>query len=540
MLRKRLPPILCILMCFLVVLTGCGSGEKNVKETGKPSGSTQASSEEKFGKKIKITSASLYISEGTNYANDEIMKKVDDKFNVEHELIPLPATQWMDKIRIWANAGDMPDVSFFDLNNNFSEYKSYAEQGLIKALPDDIEGKYPNLAKVLDKTGVADVLKKRLNGKLYTVPKIIYFNAPTQKVLSHVSLYYRKDWADKLGIKVDKLISQDDLYKIAKTFVDKDPGGNGAGKTIGIATDSEKAIPLFVEPYNYEVMNFHKVNGKYVWGPTEQSTLEGLKVWQKFYRDGLLHPDFFVHKKQDPVNLFIAGKAGLLMHDGSGANINQFFNDFKAQNPDLNPLDIIDTTAIKGPDGKWHSYERTNFWCSTVLNKDMDADKLDRVLSIMDYTCTDEGQNLINLGIEGKDWKKDGNDIAITRAKDDKGNFKVISDLYPSYKYWWTHVILPDDWGLRDPTIPAKIRNMAIDMFKEKEKNGNVSPVDYDLKFYSGPNYDKKGNLGLVQAELTGVVLKEGNLEANWKDWVKSKEQNVNAITNELNNALVK
>ncbi|MEG2251731.1 MAG: hypothetical protein RSC98_01700, partial [Clostridia bacterium] len=82
-------------------------------------------------------------------------------------------------------------------------------------------------------------------------------------------------------------------------------------------------------------------------------------------------------------------------------------------------------------------------------------------------------------GIEGRDFTIDGDILAITRAKDENGNFVNIADLYPSYNFFFTKAVLPDDWSARDLSLPAVVREMAVNMYLVKEQKAQLVEPDY-------------------------------------------------------------
>ncbi len=120
-----------------------------------------------------------------------------------------------------SQAGDMPDVMFWDCNYN--DYVKYTEQGVLKALPDDYAERYPNLAAALHKTGVEDTLKKANDGKLYVIPNVTYQNLPTELPIDSTVAIYRKDWAKELGFEVGETITMDRLCELANLMIEEDP-----------------------------------------------------------------------------------------------------------------------------------------------------------------------------------------------------------------------------------------------------------------------------------------------------------------------------
>jgi len=499
-------------------------------------GEDKKNSESKFDKKIKFSATSFDVGEGEDYKSDALYKTLSEKYNFEIEFIPLSWDNWVERDRIWINSGDMPDVMFW--NFNFVDYKNYTSQGLIKQLPADYESKYPNLAKSINRSGIAPYLKQKMDEKLFTIPHVIYLTPITEDAIDAQAVYYRQDWAKKVGMSIGDMVTIEEITDLAKAFIEKDPGENGAGKTIGISSSASGLYGMFVKVFNTYYSSFHKVDGKYVWGPFEESTLEGIKVFSKYFKEGVFDKDYFTIKGKEFNDKFYAGKTGIFVEGCSADNLNGRKSNFAESNPTIDANEAFGICAVKGPNGKYNGSEMMNYWSASIFNPKIDDEKLDRILTLFDYIATPEGQKLINLGIEGKDYKTEGDKVTITREKDESGNFKRITKIHPSAGYFYTKVVLPDDWSINDPSIPEITRNQVIKLFKEKQKIENLARNDYDLTFFSAPNKDKF-NINVVDA-ITEIILSGKDVEEAWKEWKKTVEPKVNPVLEEINNALAK
>ena len=68
------------------------------------------------------------------------------------------------------------------------------------------------------------------DGKLMALPETNIDDGPSL-------CWLRKDWMDKLGLDAPKTV--EDVENIVHEFVQKDPGGNGKGETVGLVCDDE-------------------------------------------------------------------------------------------------------------------------------------------------------------------------------------------------------------------------------------------------------------------------------------------------------------
>ncbi len=539
----------CAVVAFAAILSACSSDKPNASSspsaTGTPTSSGSSGNGNapgKFEKRITFSATSVDLSDDGNYMNDEIYKAFDAKFNFEYKLIPLSWDNWVERDRIWINSGDMPDMMFW--NFDFKDYVNFSKQGLIKPLPADYEQKYPNLASAMAKTGLSDYLKTLdPEGRVYMVPNVIY-NTPvtetTDLVLDAKVLYYRKDWAQQAGIQIGDTVTAEQIAELGNAFVQQDSGGNGAGRTIGLSSQPYQLYSAFVQTHNSFYNQFHKDgSGQYVWGSAEDSTFEGIKSFAQYFKQGFIDKDYYTFKSKEHYDKFDTGISGMFIDGASAANVNERYQAFAKANPGANPEEAIGLATIVGPDGKFHGQQNIlNYWAGEVFNPKIDDETFDRILSILDYIATDEGQRLIFAGVEGKDYKMEGDKLVITREKDEQGNFKYMGDLYPSYYFFYTKIVLPDDWSARDPSLADGVRDTAVKMFRVKEKITDLIPPDYDVMFLSAPNKDKF-NISIDDA-ITQIILEKKDIDTQWADWKKSVQPKVDAVLKEINGALAK
>ena len=76
--------------------------------------------------------------------------------------------------------------------------------------------------------------------------------------------------------------------------------------------------------------------------------------------------------------------------------------------------ELVHTAIVLGDDGKYRNMEQANFWSALIFNPDISDEKFERIMDLIDYSATKEGQLLINMGFEGKDWKYDENNELVS------------------------------------------------------------------------------------------------------------------------------
>lgn len=492
---------------------------------------------EEFADRITFSATSINLPDNVSFMDDAVYQTFDEMFNFEYDLINISWETWDERDRLWITSGDMPDMLFW--NFNLKDYLSFSEQGLIKELPEDLEEKYPNLAAAMAKTGIADYLETiDENHLVYMIPNVIYLIPPTETtdlIVDAKVLYYRKDWAQAVGIEVGDTITTGEIVELGKAFIENDPGNNGPGNTVGFTAVPAYVNSTFVQSRNAFYNQFYRnEDGQYVWGGFDETTLAGIENLKACFETGIIDPDYYAFKGKEHYEKFDSGIAGMFVDGASAANVDERFNSFARSNPDIDPADAIGLATVVGDDGVYRGEQNlTNFWAGLLFNPDIEDEKLHRILSILDYICTEEGQRLIHCGIEGVDYEMDDDTIIITREKDVNGNFVSIADVYPSYNFFFTKAVLPDDWSARDPSLPSAVRDIAVKMFHIKEQSAELVPPDYDIILFNG---EKKLKFSVnINDAITGIIFSNEDVAKAWNAFLDENRQIVQDVLDEIN-----
>ena len=338
----------------------------------------------------------------------------------------------------------------------------------------------------------------------------------------------------------DISISRSELRQFVEDCIAKDPGKNGAGNTLGVVSEVGKLLPTYLASIYPHFDEFYLRDGTYVWGPAQAETLEALKVFKDEYEAGTFYKDFFTATTpSDYLQLFNAGLTGAMIYDAAFGRVWNVAKDF-AKVSGLNAEDALGVAVLTDDDGMWHGKQEMNFWSATLFNPEISDEKLDRILTIMDYTCTPEVQDIINLGFEGVDYvvNEDGSKT-ITREVDDEGNFVAMVDKYKSFFFWAWLEILWDNYDQNNPSIPTWTTDLVSQAYQLRAESTDIAYIDFDLKTFTGAYFDKVKSID-VSAELCEVILMDGDIETNWQNWVNSKMAIIEPTIEELNETLLK
>ena len=495
-----------------------------------------------YDKHIVFNVASSNINESVDYNQDELTQYFEKMFNFEWDLISLPSGAGEDeeKIRIWINSGDMPDVVIANRYHS-GEMASYIEQGLIHRFPDDWKERWPNAAKAFELTVLGDATAEALGGT-YVFPRAIFANsypAEAAHVVPHYLAYIRKDWAQLVGFELKDAYTTSELMEFARLIKEKDPGQVGK-RLVPIACEPWRLIYMFMLA-NSEyaggadtVTQFYRdENGQYQWGPANDATLTGLKLYKQAYDEGLLHPEFYSYVGQEAQeDFYIAGIAGMMVSYGM-ASYMELYEKYLRENLGLEYGDVVHTAAILGDDGYYHGAELMNYAGYVMFSPDIEQETFERYLDLMDYAATDYGQLIIRLGFEGIDWEYGAEGELITHYAENESARTKYQSIYPIYHRL---VIMSDDFSLINPSFKKVYRDRVASMYILKNQlasETSIAPIDWDVALYTS---DAMSRISVdFGTEYATIILGDNDVETDWKNWVKSNEYLIKPVLEELN-----
>lgn len=478
-----------------------------------------------------------------NYDGDALGQFWQDKFNVTIDLTAatMDDSDWNERLRIWINSGDMPDVAHWGFN--YGELADYAAQDAVYRFPDDWKERWPNVAASQEYVPGAAVAEEKLGGTYVLFRTIFANHRPSERLSYHALLYMRKDWMEACGVEIKDTYSPSELEEIATKFKEMDPGNVGSQLVpISIRTyDVPKIYPgtVFPESINVGDGYYKDENGQFQWAPADERTLEGLEKYQNLYTSGLLDPEFYTLTRYEGTEKFyIGGTAGIVLDDGMGYMIQSRMEDGLQKNLGLDPDEALHIAQLVGEDGKYYYREDMNFYGAIIFSPDIADEQFERAMDILDFCCTEEGQEIINMGFEGEDWELDENGEYVSLLPNEitDNASSILGSKYPSADVFFGGIILGDDFQFVTPNYTKETRDIISHFYELRDELSDETtllPREYDYEFYSS-RAKTQANMDLSE-EYAQLILKDGDLETNWKNWVDEKMQLVQPLLDELN-----
>ncbi|SFM47301.1 putative aldouronate transport system substrate-binding protein [Paenibacillus sp. 1_12] len=531
---KTIPSLLVTVMLAGIGSACSSSGTTPPAVSAPKSSEATAKEQNKYAQHMKISYASGNNNLDVN--NDVFAKIWKDKFNFDWEILPVPSNNNNEMFRIMINSGDMPDIGSW--NYNHSEYVSYVKQGLLKKLPDGWRKKWPNLAAAQDMTGINKYVADQVGSENILFKPVMGKNYPVDTLINHSGIWYRADWFRAVGAEIKEYYTTVELMDIARKIKQQDPGK--AGKALIPITIPTSELPIiFIHPnatHYQEVSQFYQdANGVFQWGLAEPEILEGLKLWRQAYDEGLLHPEFYnlPYGAETEAKTYTAGISAMNAAAGMGS-VGTRQASFMKSNLGVDPNESLNFSFFTDKNGTYRANEIPNFAGSLIFNPKLDDAKFERILDILNESASEEGQLLINLGIEGTDWEKkpDGTIVNLNGDLQISDKYKSVPNLWPPL------LVLRDNFTLVNPSLPKIWRDKARNQYVKKTeltdpKNPKIfAKLDPDVYFYSSPARTRA--VMNISTELAGIVLKGPNVEANWNAWVKAKMPLIQPVLDEL------
>ncbi|MFV0342421.1 MAG: hypothetical protein ACK5JH_05940 [Anaerocolumna sp.] len=545
---KKIKKITALILIAVMIMGGLSACGKNSKEDNPTNGDTATTTTpdntgdtqetNPYEKTLKFTMSTVDAEKaGLTEAGEpaENFKWLCEKFNVEFEFWPLTWSNYVDQTRMWLNSDSAPDLMMLDVApTRYSEYLAWVDAGLFREYPD--LANYPNMNHRYEKMTTGKMFS--VDGKLYAWPA--YMDSDQYNYSIATGYTYRKDWAQAVGLfQEDETYTWDEWQTLVKTVIEKDPGNNGAGKTIGIMSKENWAFPKYVagsiSPY---MLTFKQgTDGSWVWGPTLPESLEVVKTTKEMYDNGLIWSDQPMVTDNDFANNFNSGKLfAATISNSTVIGLNEIVGSWEDANPDLKPEDCISLAAVEGQDGKLLTWQNADQWSQTAMNHNISDEKAKRWTDMVEFLVSEDGYNFRNFGIQDVDWKyaADGS-VECLWPTDADGN-QVNPYAYGTWP-WARTVGCTDGFELVNPAFPEWMRNLVT---RQKDKYADASttliPLVAEFSFFTNETYDTA--VAGLEAEIytkVAELMTSSDIEADWTKWVTQKSAEVQPAIDELN-----
>ena len=409
--------IIPLLLASALMMGACstenqsGSSKGEVESSKNPPSSAVSVDTPETQEVFEITMMQELFSAQPPDLNSEWFQRLTEETGVRLEVNFIPTGDpYKDKTNVLIASNDLPMVVAL----NSGQIKSSAvvsgiDNGMFWVIGDYLDD-YPVLK---DFVGESVWSNARINGLNVGMPRL--------RVLPRNGWFYRKDWADKLGINPPETLEE--IYAMAKAFTEDDPDGNGQADTwgmeLGYASTGNtgwnglQGICVAMggpNTWRYE-------NGSMMPDFLTDEYMTALDFYRDLYADGYMNKDFAILTGNKRVDVFNQGNAGMMF-----GVLEMSFEIQEKLSQVVPTAEMAVAPVIKGPQGQQLLNSTDGFNGQLVFTKTGKGaiegeEDLRRVLSFYEQMCGDDMQEFFFFGSEGIDYNLvDGKKEMITKA----------------------------------------------------------------------------------------------------------------------------
>lgn len=379
-------------LMIVPVLSACGgdspSKEGAAADTGAPA------------KIVFMTTGD--VASGSIKPDDRIVAEINKRLNIDLTLKIVPEGSY-DKINVAMATGDLPDVVTINYPSN--SLTQWINDGMIVPINDYLSS-MPTVKQKLDSLSWTAV-----NGKYYGYPFI-------ERERSNVLIPYRADWLDTLGLKPPKTL--DEFYAALKAIATQDPDKNGKNDTYGFTSVKpgpnafEFVFYAYGMPYgDWALDDKNNVIPKF----EHPSFKQGMAYIKKLWDEKLIEPEYMLNDTQMKEQKLYQGKVGTM-----DASMYRHVNRIETSLQKVNPQGKLGYMAPPaGPDGKAGMVAIPKNGLFTAVTKG--AKNPQKAGQFIEFMLSKEGRDLLELGIEGVHYTKQGDKITYNEAERAKDSF---------------------------------------------------------------------------------------------------------------------
>ncbi|MEM9423650.1 MAG: extracellular solute-binding protein, partial [Spirochaetota bacterium] len=412
-----------------------------------------------------------------------LVQYMEKKFNVT--IVPkfVSWSDFVEKYNLWATSGELPDFFVTDLRFR-STYRKWIDQGVIRALPENLKH-YTHLERLINQKDL--VYLKESDGKNYFLPRVESKYDELKR-----GILVRKDWMENLGI--DDPNTWEEFKSMLRKFVAEDPNGTGVDDTYGLVPRTSgfmDTLYLTLFPTLAERGYWFYENGQWQYPLLAEQMQQVITELNLLYREKLLDADFLLlNTFTAGAEKFAAGNVGALLAQVDPPRLKIAKDLWEQANPDKDffaSVKILETYPFPAENGTTYKFTIAPIaWSETYFNAELSDSKMDRILNILNFLFSEEGQNIWYRGFEGVDYKlEDGKFIDIRQAGSDGQKVKI-AQKYPSSLFWGGMAYWGNDLTFtnNDEINYEKFGKGLVDMSRNyiealATRNAKRPPVDF-------------------------------------------------------------
>ena len=319
-----------------------------------------------------------------------------------------------------------------DLILDWDIRQAYMQAGLtikLNDLLDEYKDKIPNILNNIPDEAWNGLSKR---GQIWGIPGRYTLPNPDIKYV-----FFRKDWMDKLNLKMPE--NTDELGEIMRAFTEDDPDGNGVKDTYAFVHNGDNTVNSLMLLFGCNSWNETYENGRFENGVMTDRARKAFAVLRKWDKAGYINHDGIADSKAHDA-LISSNRAGMVI--GSPAKLLQYQNALH-DNGFVDAEWVLCDKQIKSSvDGIFWGYAMAGKNHASATSITSMAKDYDSIFKLLNWAYSKEGTFFLSYGLEGKEYNMvDGKPVRDANYVKDKSylrmfNFgKSYNDYYEELAY---------------------------------------------------------------------------------------------------------
>ena len=293
-------------------------------------------------------------------------------------VIPKSVSDEAQAFNTMVSSGELADI----IMHYKDEINKYGAEGMYAPLNDLIDEHAPHIKAFLAENDDVKRFITAADGNIYCIPFV-----PAGETAK--GWFVREDWLENLNMEVPTDL--DGFYDMLVAFRDDDPNGNGIKDEVPYFNRGKSDGVLDLAIFWGGYPSWYVKDGVVHYGSIEPEFKEAMTQIAKWYEEGLIDKEIYL-RDPNARELFLGDNTGGVTHDWVGSTA-QYNDQYQKQNPNFKFAVIAPPTGVET---SRRERLRQEAWGLSSTNVNLEAS-----IKYMDFFFTEEGQRLMNFGIEG-------------------------------------------------------------------------------------------------------------------------------------------
>jgi putative aldouronate transport system substrate-binding protein len=346
-----------------------------------------------------------------DWSTDPILAELERQTNTDIEFQAVDWDAFPESINAGAAAGDIPDVIGVIGPDRRATLEQWARDGVIAPFTGDAAAAAPAIIAQYDADpSLAEI---KVDGEPFFQPVSWGSGVFPNRGIIHI----RKDLLDAYNL------SEPQTFEELAAFIERAVAEGQGGLVWGGADipgfSDNGALSAFAGAAGGPGTGWAKTQDGYRYWAVLPSTLTALQTMRAMFERGLVNPGVMELTADAARAEFVSGKAAALIFNGGG-HIGRIQNDMSLVDPAFKEWVL---PAPAGADGSTRGYtNEPQFWGFSTLGG-LESNESVAAARVMDYLTSEDGARLTAIGIEGRDWRQEGDQIVLDEAQRAKDGF---------------------------------------------------------------------------------------------------------------------